>query len=324
MKKRFLLGCLSTFLAVAIIIPALGLVGMSSGSGGSAESVEASEISVLPGLPELPASDSVAISSISKAIEAPLSPERFERLGFRVTRVTDASALPDNIRDAVAEGHVVYRIGIHTYYDESTQMLYGVNGHGLLFIGFDYDDRQNIFVSSKHPWQRVFGYNNVFDYASSFIGLYFTTERFIFTYNDIEWRVQVWKGQYGITSGAEIGLYEKPVSRTAGYYDCVSPEHELVMSFKLYKSNKFYFSRGPERHWWLTGFNLIDATVPSHFTLDAEINFEDQGMCDAFVATIEANKDFARSDAPYDDPVENHFDNPYVFFVNGASVRIIW
>lgn len=61
--------------------------------------------------------------------------------------------------------------------------------------------------------------------------------------------IELWKGQYGITTGAEIGIYNtasddiKTKQFTGTYYDCASDDERLDMSFVLRKNGKVLFKR---------------------------------------------------------------------------------
>lgn len=157
-----------------------------------------------------------------------------------------------------------------------------VAGQILTFAGFEYDAEQGIYYSSLNPLQRYFGFNLIYDIAAPRTGMVYDTKRIYFTYQDKDWMVQLWKGQYGITVGAEIGIYYKPSSRTIPHYDCVSDEDLVEMAFTLYKSGEYYFSRGPERHWWLTGFKLLDVAVPITLYMDITITLDSKRMANEF------------------------------------------
>ena len=83
----------------------------------------------------------------------------------------------------------------------------GTAGKILTFAGFEYDPDQGIYSSHLNPLQRNFGFNPLYDTAAPFTGMIYYTRRFFFQYDDKDWMVQIWKGQYGITVGAEIGIY---------------------------------------------------------------------------------------------------------------------
>lgn len=146
--------------------------------------------------------------------------------------------------------------------------------------GFEYDEKQGIYYSSVNPWQKGFGFNVVYDMSAPLAGMYYDTERIYFQYDNKDWMIQIWKGQYGATSGAEIGIYNK--TDKIMQYDCVSEEEFLEMSFDFYNQGEYVFSRGPEKHWWLTGFKIFNAGVPILIDLDITIKFPTKSMADAF------------------------------------------
>ena len=146
--------------------------------------------------------------------------------------------------------------------------------------GFEYDEKQGIYYSSVNPWQKGFGFNVIYDMSAPLAGMYYDTERIYFQYNDKDWMIQLWKGQYGATSGAEIGVYNK--TDKIMQYDCVSEDEFLEMSFDFYNQGEYVFSRGPEKHWWLTGFKIFNAGVPILIDLDITIKFPTKSMADAF------------------------------------------
>ncbi len=111
-------------------------------------------------------------------------------------------------------------------------------------------------------------------------GMYYDTKRIQFDYAGKDWMIQIWKGQYGITAGAEIGLYNK--TDKIMQYDCASNDELITMSFDFYNQNEYVFSRGPEKHWWLTGFKVFHAGVPMAIDLDIVLEFPDVQMANAF------------------------------------------
>ena len=156
--------------------------------------------------------------------------------------------------------------------------------------GFEYDEKQGIYYSSVNPWQKGFGFNIVYDMTAPLAGMYYSTERIYFQYDNKDWMIQIWKGQYGMTAGAEIGIYNK--TDKVMQYDCVSEEEFLEMSFVLYNQGEKMFERGPEKHWWLTGFKVLNVGVPILLDMDMTIKFPTKSMADAFEAGLKkANRD---------------------------------
>ena len=156
--------------------------------------------------------------------------------------------------------------------------------------GFEYDEVQGIYYSSVNPWQKGFGFNFIYDMAAPIAGMNYSTERITFPYNGKDWMIQIWKGQYGMTAGAEIGIYNK--TDKVMQYDCASEDEFLEMSFVLYNQGEEMFRRGPEKHWWLTGFKILNVGVPILLDMDMTIKFPTKSMADAFETGLKkANRD---------------------------------
>ena len=156
--------------------------------------------------------------------------------------------------------------------------------------GFEYDAEQGIYYSTVNPWQKGFGFNIVYDMTAPLAGMNYSTERITFRYDNKDWMIQLWKGQYGATAGAEIGVYNK--TDKIMQYDCVSEEEFLEMSFVLYNQGEKMFERGPEKHWWLTGFKIFNIGVPILLDMDMTIKFPTKSMTDAFEQGLKkANRD---------------------------------
>ena len=191
--------------------------------------------------------------------------------------------------------------------DEEKNILYGPNGKGLLLSGFDYDMNQKFFFASLDPWQRAFGYNSLYDTLAPVSSIYFRTRTVTFNYNGLDWMVKLWKGQYGITCGAEVGLYTKSPSEKF-QYDCASKENFLLMDLQVLKGGVTYFTREAQMHWWQTGFVMGGVVVLNDLTVKSTITFKDQVMTDAFVNALNSQ--------------ENAKGIKYV--VNGLSVSVSW
>ena len=143
-----------------------------------------------------------------------------------------------------------------------------------------------------YPWQRTWGFTEVYDFFSPIIWLFYDTQRLYFDYDFKQWMIQLWKGQYGITSGAEIGVYNRPLNLENAldsdqtFYECVSDEDCLPMSFDLYKNDELFFSRQEDAHWWLTGFRPLTVTWPHELRMEATITMKTKTMALAFGAAL--------------------------------------
>ncbi len=163
--------------------------------------------------------------------------------------------------------------------------------------GYLYDPAEKCFYTASDPWQRVVGYNELFDVFSETVLIDFDTIRFKFDYNNKNWVIQVWKGQYGLLFyGAEIGVYNKPNDRKIAHYDAVKDYERLQMSMDFYEYKKGLFtkaewkkqfSRPYDYYWWCTGF--IPGNRDNEFEklrVDARITAKDYDMLSGITASM--------------------------------------
>jgi len=162
----------------------------------------------------------------------------------------------------------------------------------LAGTGYEYDPRQDIFYSTIDPWQRKLGYCSLYDEAAIPLGMVFDCEPVRFKYGGKNWMIELWKGQYGITTGGEIGVYTTtgPIIEIPGIFNgtlyfCADDSDNLSMTYTLLKNNEVMFSRAA-RHWWLTGFRLGEYADPEDLTMEASITLKDAAMRDAFLNAL--------------------------------------
>lgn len=156
-------------------------------------------------------------------------------------------------------------------------------------FGFAYDYTQDIFYSIMDGWQRKFGYFRLYDEASATFSMIIDCEPIYFNYNGKKWLIEFWKGQYGMTTGCEVGIYNTqgpdlniPGVFNGTFYYCIKDEDRIDMSFALRKNNNLLFTRSAY-HWWITGFKLAEFSQPSELTMDIILDLYDKQMVDAFV-----------------------------------------
>lgn len=161
------------------------------------------------------------------------------------------------------------------------------------FLGYKYDANGDVYFTDKDPWQRNFGFNELYDVGASFIVFYYDTVRCKFNYANKDWMIQFWKGQYGfVFIGAEIGVYNKPATRKVEHYDCASDEDSLKMSMTCYRKGEEIFSRKYATYWWCTGFvpgKLDKFSDRSELTVKCRITTKDYKMLLAFCGALEEN-----------------------------------
>lgn len=159
-------------------------------------------------------------------------------------------------------------------------------------FGFAYDHTQDIFYSLMDGWQRDFGYFRLYDEACATFSMVIDCEPIYFNYKGIKWMIEFWKGQYGMTTGGEVGIYYTsgpdlniPGVFNGTFYNCVKDEHRIGMSFAFRKNNNLLFTRSAN-HWWLTGFKLAEFSQPSELTMDIILDLYDREMAEAFVGGL--------------------------------------
>ena len=182
--------------------------------------------------------------------------------------------------------------------------------------GYAYDATQDLFYSIRNAWQRKYGYCQLYDEACSPLTLILDFEPIRFNYDNRRWLIELWKGQYGMTTGCEVGVYQTdgpdldvPGVFNGTFYDSVSDEEQLNISYTLYKNKKPLFKRA-DRHWWLTGFILGEFTEPNELTMDVSITLRDQPMCDAFVKALKKAGYLSQEIKVRDNTVSLFYDKP--------------
>ncbi len=154
-------------------------------------------------------------------------------------------------------------------------------------FGFSYVPGQDIVTSLQDAWQRKFGYCTLYDKTASHFNMVFDCEPIYFNYCGRTWLIEFWKGQYGINTGGEIGIYHadsilKPEQYDKTLFHSVSDEEMLYMSMQLFYKCRLLFSMRGIR-WWLTGFDVGHFCEPADLTMKASITFPNACMLRSFV-----------------------------------------
>lgn len=180
------------------------------------------------------------------------------------------------------------RISFSLMYDKNEKTIYSRFNNGILGIGFDYDFDDNYFYNPVNPWQRNFGYCKTYDDLAPFVGMHLDTVRFEFPYDGKYWMIQIWKGIYLASSGAEIGIYTKE-SADCPMYSCADDEDMLKMSMAVLADGNIYFERDKQPHWWLTGYVPFDIKCSDRLGCIFEIEFKTTSQRAAFKHSAIAN-----------------------------------
>lgn len=154
-------------------------------------------------------------------------------------------------------------------------------------FGYAYLPAQDIFTSRLDVWQRDFGYCTLYDKAASRFNMIFDCLPIYFDYEGKTWLLELWKGQYGINTGAEIGVYyadrilEKKEYTTTLFQsveDCDMP----ALSFRLFRKG-VQIADVCARHWWLTAFSLGRFSESADLYMQACITFATHSLAHAFI-----------------------------------------
>ena len=161
------------------------------------------------------------------------------------------------------------------------------------FLGYQYNKAGNYYFTTTDPWQRNFGFNVLYDMGAPFVNFYYDTVRCKFRYENKDWLIQFWKGQYGLVFlGAEIGVYTKPLDRSQAHYDGASDDDMLYMSMSFYRKGVERATREYAKYWWCTAFvpgTLDSFRDRSELSMKARITLKSKEMRDLFVESLEGN-----------------------------------
>lgn len=181
----------------------------------------------------------------------------------------------------IRKSHAIHRVRAMST-DEKLNKIHQVSAP----LGFEYKLNQDIFTSRHDAWQQDYGYCWLYDLGALHFNMVFDCEPIYFDYEGCTWLVEFWKGQYGITTGAEIGIYKADSiisedQREQTYFHQISDTDMPVFSFTLLRG-LLPICRLCAKHWWLTGFLVGRYTEPEYLTMKITITFSSPCMCRAF------------------------------------------
>lgn len=157
-------------------------------------------------------------------------------------------------------------------------------------FGFIYEPKRDILISHINAWQRKHGYETLFDELAPKFNMIVDACPVYFDYQDKTWLIEFWKGQYGINTGAEVGVYHSnrrvlKEQRKLIRYNAVSNEEMPLIGLWLEKQGTKLFSR-KDYHWWLAAFRMGRFSNPKDLVMYANISFDNVSMAEAFVTGL--------------------------------------
>ena len=191
-----------------------------------------------------------------------------------------------------------------------TGLAYSKDDKGILGLGFNCTTKDLVVYATVHSWQREFGFMLLYDVLANSTPIFnMATRRFKFDYAGKEWMVQIWKGNYAlVTNGAEVGFYNREPGSKGTYYNCASDDELREMTMEVYHGDKLLFSKGPEYHWWINGFQLNKTIYnPWDLTLKFTVVMPDEEMLKALT-----------------DAIDNEYSHDAKYTVDGLKLSVEW
>lgn len=174
-----------------------------------------------------------------------------------------------------------------------------INFDKASIASYKYDPNGNYYYTDdKNAWQSNFGFNEGYDSMAPLTMMVYDTVRTKFVYDNKEWLIQTWKGQYGYAFvGGEVGVYTRKTGSVGSHFNCAPKEDwlkmEMCFMWDEYQTGEYrpVFNRPYTDYWWCTGFVVgFDGNTNRHqFRLVTHITFKDAEMADAFCEAFEKN-----------------------------------
>jgi hypothetical protein len=156
----------------------------------------------------------------------------------------------------------------------------------VVAAGFRYEPGQDIIYSKIDAWQRQAGFCWAYDMASAPLHMIIDCETFYFWYDSKPWLIELWKGQYGLETGAEIGVYRDEITPAVASMDPKSRLYRICYPLNM----KFTL---------LTGFKWgVFTEKTSDLIMDVWIECQTREMRDAFNQAV-MNKGYPDSARGY-------------------------
>ena len=160
-------------------------------------------------------------------------------------------------------------------------------------FGYSYIPCQDIFSTVVDAPQRAFGYTALYDYYAPRFGMVYDCLPIYFDYAGRTWLIELWKGQYGINLGCEVGIYKADTLVATSQLNTTLfhsiEDHELLpVSIDLFCDNT-RLAKVCVRHWWATAFDMGHYAQPYDLSMEVRITFPNATMLAAFANSLYAS-----------------------------------
>ncbi len=158
-------------------------------------------------------------------------------------------------------------------------------------FGYCYIGQQDIISTCNDAWQRTAGYTALFDRAALHFHMVFDALPIYFDYQGRTWLIEIWKGQYGINTGAEVGIYyaDRLLAQEElahAHFHAVDDEDRLLVSYTLFRDERPIASVC-NITWWLTAFLTGMFSQPARLTMEIAIGFPNAEMQHSFLSALQ-------------------------------------
>ena len=204
------------------------------------------------------------------------------------------------------------------------------------FLGFIFDPYQFTVINQKPVFQWVLGFNDFYDVFPWVVNVWADSIKSEFNYAGKDWRIQLWKGGYGVclSTGGEIGIYNKSQNMPGEHYACpVSQNDWMYLKYTIYNRGQELFTRpspyltgdeGP--YWWAPGYRILSictdfmSSPRKNVVMDATITLHSAEMAQIFIGTLKAKgfSELTQGNLGLRTPEK------YKLLSDGRSVRLIW
>ena len=244
-------------------------------------------------MPTFETAEPLATVPLSQLTTQDDNSERFTTFAVDTTESTTSFTLPEPSTQATTVTPAFADGSPSTAEQQAQQNIQRAALFSDGFLGYQFNKEGNYYFTTEDPWQRNFGFNVLYDMGAPFMNFYYDTIRCKFRYEDKDWLIQLWKGQYGLVFlGAEIGVYTKPLDRDQAHYDGAADDDMLYMAMDFYRKGELRASRDYAKYWWCTAFvpgTLDSFRDRSELGMKARITLKSKEMCDLFVQSLEKN-----------------------------------
>ena len=202
---------------------------------------------------------------------------------------------------------------------------------GLLSYQYSYD-YDYYYANDKTTWQGEFGFAMVYDFIAPYFGYAYDSVRVFFTYDNQDFMVQLWKGQYILLRGGEIGVYHRNADglKKDPYtlYNAADKKYWPVMDMSIYEQKKegdapeeyeLLFKRPIDNYWWCTGFALgvpRNTDPADELRMETVLTFNDSEMASAFAKGL-VEHGFKEVESAEDVKLDE-------YHIEGSTVTLSW